>query len=56
MQYGLIIYFGGWEVDNDLTDFEGMFKGFLAVLLAAMGLAQVQLTGQGGPGFLALAS
>jgi hypothetical protein len=30
------------EVDRGLTDFESMFKGFLAILMAAMGLAQVR--------------
>jgi hypothetical protein len=29
------------EVDTGLTDFGSMFKGFLAILMAAMGLAQV---------------
>uniref|UniRef100_A0A7S0R4U3 ATP-binding cassette transporter n=1 Tax=Chlamydomonas leiostraca TaxID=1034604 RepID=A0A7S0R4U3_9CHLO len=42
--YSLIIYFGGWEISRGLTDFEGMYKSFLAVLFAAMGMAQVGAT------------
>lgn len=40
--YGLIIWFGGIEVSSGRTDFNSMLKAFLAVLLAAMGLAQAQ--------------
>ncbi|KAL6762783.1 MDR-like ABC transporter [Haematococcus lacustris] len=38
--YGLIIWFGGWEVQQGLTTFGDMFTAFMAILLAAMGLAQ----------------
>jgi len=38
--YGLIIYFGGQELSHGWVDFEGMLQAFIAVLLAAMGLAQ----------------
>ncbi|KAL6754343.1 MDR-like ABC transporter [Haematococcus lacustris] len=41
--YGLIIYFGGVEVSSGRVDFEGMLKSFLAILLAAMGIAQAQI-------------
>ena len=40
--YGLIIWFGGMDVDAGRSDFNSMLKAFLAVLLAAMGLAQAQ--------------
>lgn len=39
--YGLIIWFAGNEVSNDRSTFEKTLKSFLAVLFAAMGLAQV---------------
>ncbi len=41
-RYGLIIYFGGWEISQGLVTFDAMLKAFLAVLLAAMGMAQVR--------------
>ncbi len=67
--YALVIYFGGWEVNQGIVDFNGaaravllavgpmrlpratraslpaagMFKGFLAILMAAMGMAQGEL-------------
>ncbi|GFH13375.1 uncharacterized protein HaLaN_09249 [Haematococcus lacustris] len=41
--YGLIIYFGGVEVSSGRVEFEGMLKSFLAILLAAMGIAQAQI-------------
>ncbi|GFH32187.1 uncharacterized protein HaLaN_31367, partial [Haematococcus lacustris] len=40
--YGLIIWFGGWEVQQGLTTFGDMFTAFMAILLAAMGLAQAK--------------
>jgi len=41
--YGLIIWFGGLDIDQGRTDFEKMLKAFLAVLMAAMGVAQAQI-------------
>lgn len=38
--YGLIIWFGGLEVESGRATFDEMLKAFLAILLAAMGLAQ----------------
>ncbi|KAF5834437.1 P-loop containing nucleoside triphosphate hydrolase protein [Dunaliella salina] len=41
--FGLIIWFGGLDIDQGRTDFEKMLKAFLALLMAAMGVAQAQI-------------
>uniref|UniRef100_A0A7R9VCA0 Uncharacterized protein n=1 Tax=Chlamydomonas euryale TaxID=1486919 RepID=A0A7R9VCA0_9CHLO len=38
--YGLMIWFGGLELESGRATFEEMLTAFLAILLAAMGLAQ----------------
>lgn len=41
--YGLIIWFGGLEVDSGRASFRDMLMAFLAVVLAALGIAQSQV-------------
>ncbi|KAL6755759.1 MDR-like ABC transporter [Haematococcus lacustris] len=41
--YGIIIYFGGVQVSSRRASFEDMLKSFLAIVMAAMGIAQAQL-------------
>jgi hypothetical protein len=36
--YSVVIIFGGWEIESGRTDFEGMLKSFLAIMMAAMGV------------------
>ncbi len=38
--YGLVIWFGGLDINSGRSTFDQMLKAFLAILLAAMGLAQ----------------
>ena len=38
--YGLIIWFGGLDINAGRASFDDMLKAFLAILLAAMGFAQ----------------
>jgi hypothetical protein len=41
--YGLIIFFGGWEVRTGNAKFEDMLKAFLGILMAAIGIGQAQV-------------
>jgi hypothetical protein len=43
--YALISWFGGLELDAGRVDFDGYLKSFLALLMAAMGIAQAQVGG-----------
>lgn len=42
-RYSVIIYFGGAEVQSGRATFDDMLKSFLAILLAAIGIAQAQV-------------
>jgi hypothetical protein len=39
----LVIYFGGNEIVNGWTTFDNMLKAFMAILFAAMGMAQASV-------------
>lgn len=39
--YAVIVYFMGVEIDRGWADFGDSLKAFMAILLAAMGMAQV---------------
>lgn len=48
--YSVIIYFMGAEIKHGWVKFEDTLRAFLAILLAAMGMAQVGVGGGEGRG------